>query len=168
MSSWKIDPNTDKQWKPIIVGLHNQIYNGNDIISSLPDFDQTKDLGVVDFAATGEARKLEVSYKGTNYVLYIHFYNRQNGNCLAVTNESNGRNLLQLVLDNYLEKTPFGARLWHDGVITGVTNLNSDKLIHYVKEKSPNLVKNDKDWGDYIELGYINENEKLTVEFLDL
>jgi hypothetical protein len=162
MSNWRIDPHTDKQWKPIIVGLHDLIYNSKDVISSLPDFEQTKDLGVIDYTVTGEARKVEVTYNGIKYVLYIHFYNRDNGNCLAVTNEANGRNLLQLVLDNYLEKTPFGARLWHDGKITGIANLTSEKLINYIKGKAPDLIKHETGYGDYVEFGYINEKEKLS------
>lgn len=162
MSNWKIDPNTDKQWISVISGLHNLIYYKKDVITSLPEFESAKDEGIKNLSGVGPARKLEVTYKGTSYTLYIHFYNRDNGNCLAVTNGETGKNLIQLVIDNYLEKTPFGARLWHDGVITGVTNLNSEKLLNYVKEKSPALVKNESGYGDYIEFGYINEKEQLS------
>lgn len=162
MSNWKIDPHTNKQWKSIIIGLHDLIYNGKDVINSLPDFEYAKDLGVIDYTGIGEARKIEVSYNGITYVFYIHFYNRDNGNCLAVTNEANGRNLLQLVLDNYIENTPFGVRLWHDGIITGVANLTSKKLLNYVKERRPDLIKNEEGYGDYVEFGFINEDEKLS------
>ena len=72
-----------------------------------------------------------------------------------------GRNLLQLVLDSYLEVTPFGVRLWHDGKITGVANLNSDKLLAFIKSREPNLIKHEDDYGDYVEFGYINKDEQL-------
>ncbi len=160
--AWKLDPNTEKQWKPIISGLYELLYNNKEKVKSLPGFEYVKDLGVLDFPSIGEARKFEVSYKGTGYALYIHFYNRDNGNCLAITNELNGRNLLHLVLDSYLEGTPSGTRIWHDGKITGIANLTSEKLITYVKRKEPSLIKTEPDYGDYVEFGIVDEKEKLS------
>ncbi len=159
MSNWKIDTNTKANLKPIINGIYSLFFENKENIAALPAFEEVEDFGTVDFKATETARKLTLQYQGKTYVFLIHLYNRVNGNCLAVYNEATGKNLIQLVLDKFVEPLRFGSRLWHDGTVTGVENLTKSKVIKYVKNKVPSLVVNFPDYGDYIEFGILKENE---------
>lgn len=157
MANWKIDSSTDKKWKPFISALYNSIFNENEKIHSLPDFDKVVDFGVIDEG--NKVRKLQLLYKGIEYNLSIYFYNRHNGNCLAIHNDSTGRNLLQLVLDVYIEYIGDKIRIWHDGLITGIADINTEKFIQYIKNQQINLVKEEND-GEFVELGIL-ENQTL-------
>lgn len=161
MAIWKIAPRTERKLRPFIISLHNAMINDQQVIKTLPDFGNVEDFGVVDFKRVGEARKIAVFYKGIRYTLGIHFYNRQNGNCLAVTDEITGRNLLQLVLDKYIEQIPQGIRIWHNGTITATANLNAQALIEFIEKEKPEFVKSE-DGNFFIELGVINEKDGIS------
>ncbi len=85
MENWKIDVDTDEAIKPFIIALHKRILLKNEKITSIPQFDSINDFGIVNFSSRGAARKFVINYKGKEYSLGVYMYNRDNGNCLAVT-----------------------------------------------------------------------------------
>lgn len=166
MINWKIDPNTDKQIRKFILALAETIYNNEETIKSLPDFEKVNDLGVIEINEIGSTRNLIVKYNGIDYNILIHLYNRENGNCLAVVIDNKPRPTLQLVLDRYIEKKNNFYRIWHDGIITGIANLTKKDFIIYIKEKQPNLIKTE-DNVDFVELGVLQEKPSYSFSDID-
>ncbi len=165
MSNWKIDPKTEEKWKPFISALHNTIFDKNEKIQSLPGFEKVNDLGIAGYENNEyDARAITVTHNGKEYPLVIHMYNRHNGNCLAVSHGSLGKNLLQLVLDKYLNRESGKIEVSHDGIITGVSNLNKTAFLNFVKSKAPNLLQAGAS-GSYIQLGVLPEKAK--YDYLD-
>jgi 5-methylcytosine-specific restriction endonuclease McrBC GTP-binding regulatory subunit McrB len=158
---WKIDTNTNKKDVSFIQNLHDELYNLDNLYSSNDDQIIVIDRGIKQNDRIGAHRLFEVVIDEVSTWYSIFFYNRQNGNTVAVHKDNSGKNAIQLVLDKYIERQDDKIVIWHDGIITGSAGLTKEVMLQKVKEFCPHLFKVDNDGLEYIELGSFNVEMKI-------
>lgn len=166
-TTWVMDPKTDPSIKDFIQNLHDSIFNTSIDFSKLNGFNSLSDEKIQESSRLGNARILKIETGGILYHFGLFFYNRDNGNCFAIYSFNEGKNLIQLVLDNYIEKTPNGYRIWHDGKITATPGLTSEKFLGFVKKDMPDLIK-EVDNYEFVELGFFTGKSDIEISTNEL
>lgn len=161
-SHWKLNPKTDETIENFIQSMHDLIFDESCDLGKLEGFEYVEDEKVAESEKLGLFRNIKIGFGGRNHHLGIFFYNRHNGNCLAVYSFDEGKNFIQLVLDKYIDYSSESLYVWHDAVITGLAGLTKEKALAFVKSKNPHLIKKDEKDLDFVDLGVFPKPTEIT------